>query len=651
MKKIIYLFAGALSLILSIALSTFATAKVIDAKVWADNPDVTSVALSPDGKNIAMLQRTKRGGIYQVVTFRTDNPAKTMQRLDAGRRVPTRVFWANKNSLVVNMYEEVKIGKDINRVGRILVFNTDTKKLFALLDGKKKSGKSGGSINAAVSAIGQGGLVDMLPMDRQHVLMQFREDSGAPNYYKVNIDDGSRTLVSKGNSRYSGFGFDDDGELRTGSTYEPDGPRIVSLARPKGAENWVTMGEQNANKRGRYQLFGFYDVNRQNIALAAADSAGGNFTKMYEQDVTNPSSKRVVYEKPGYDVGWPITSPRMRDGSKVVGYTFNSKKGIVYDYSDPELRQIYQSIKASFQKDNAFILSVSDDNKTTLFVVTGPQNAGEYYMIKDGKAALLATRYAKIDKADLSPQKFINITARDGRKVPTLVTVPKGPKPHKAIAIPHGGPWSRDTYGFDTWAQMLANRGYAVVQPQFRGSTDLGLDHWLAGDNQWGQSMQDDVEDAMLALADKGIIDRDKMGIFGWSFGGYTTNVAITRGNDIFKCAVSGAGISNVKQVASGLSGSRFLRKYQKPTISGVSPIDHVEKANMPVLIVHGNLDTTVDVRQSRRFVRALKKAGKDVELIEIKDMYHNPATATRYKDYMTFYPDMFKFFDSKCGF
>jgi len=651
MRKVICTFFGATALIAPFAVPATAHAKIIDAKVWADNPDVTSVSMSPDGKNIAMLQRTKRGGVYQVVTFNTDNPAKSIQRLDAGKRVPTRVFWANKDSLVVNMYEEVKVGKDINRVGRILVFNVQTKKLFALLDGKKKSAKSGGTINAAVSAIGQGGLVDMLPKDRQHVLMQFREDAGAPNYYKVNINDASRVLVSKGNSRYGGFGFDDDGELRTGSTYEPDGPRVVSLARPKGSDNWVTMGELNANKRGRYTLFGFYDQNRPNIALAAADSAGGNFTKMYEQDVTDPSSKRVVFEKPGYDVRGPITSPRMRDGSKVVGYTFNSKKGVVYEYQDPELRQIYQSIKASFPKENVFILSVSDDNKAILFIVTGPENSGEYYMIKDGKAAMLATRYAEIDKASLSPQKFINITARDGRKVPTLVTVPKGPRPHKAVAIPHGGPWSRDTYGFDTWAQMLANRGFAVVQPQFRGSTDLGLDHWLAGDNQWGQSMQDDVEDAMLALAEKGIIDRDKMGVFGWSFGGYTANVAMTRGNDVFKCAVSGAGISNVTQIAGGLSGSRFLRRYQKPTISGYSPIDYVDKVNMPVLIVHGNLDTTVDVRQSRRFVRALKKANKDVEYIEIKDMYHNPATATRYKDYMTFYPEMLEFFDSKCGF
>lgn len=651
MKKIICALLATTSIIAPLCMSSIAHAKVIKAEVWADNPEVSSVSMSPDGKNLAMLQRVKRGGMYQVVTFNTENSKSSFQRLDTGRLVPTSVGWVNDHVMVVNMYEEAKVGKDINRVGRILAYNVKTKKSFALLDGRKKNARVGGSVNSAFSAIGLGSFEDLLPTDPQHVLMSFREDAGASNYYKVNVENGKRTLVSKGNERYGGFGFDDDGEVRTGVTYEPDGPRVVSLARAKGANNWVTMGEQDARNRGRYQLFGFYDMSRPNIALASSDSPGSNFTKMYEQDVNSPNSKRVVYEKSGYDVGWPITSPRMKDGNKVVGYTYHSKKRVEYDYKDTELRQIFSSIRASFPKENIRILDVSDDNKTTLFVVSGPQNAGEYYMIKDGKAARVASRYTEIDKSSLSPQKFINITARDGRKIPTLVTIPNSPGPHKAIALPHGGPWSRDTYGFDTWAQMLANRGYAVVQPQFRGSTNLGLDHWTAGDNQWGGSMQDDVEDAMLKLADKGVIDRDKMGIFGWSFGGYTTNVAMTRGNDVFKCAVSGAGISNVTQIAGGLSGSRFLRKYQKPTISGYSPIEHVEKTNMPSLIVHGNLDSTVDVRQSTRFVKALKKAGKDVKYIEIKNMYHNPASATRYKDYMTFYPEMLEFFDTKCGF
>lgn len=651
MKKLAISLMMSCAFIAPICMPAAANAETIAAKIWADNPDVSSVSLSPDGKALAMLQKTKRGGVYQVVTFNTTNPGNSFQRLDTGRLVPTSLSWANSDVLLVNMYEEAKVGKDINRVARILAFNVKTKKSLALLDGKRTSSRSGGSINAAFSTIGQGGIVSVLAKDPQHIMMQFREDTGAPNYYKVNVYDGKKTLISKGNDRYGGFGFDEEGELRTGATYEPEGPRIVSLARPKGSEEWVVMGEQDARKRGRYNLFGFYDMGRPNTALVAMDVTGGNYTKIYEQDVSNPDSTRLVYEKPGYDVAGPLLSPRMRDGRKVVGYSYYSKDREVYEYTDPYLNNTYKSIQASFPEENVYFLDVSDDNQTILFLVIGPKNAGEYYMVKDGKAAKVASRYSEIDNSKLSPQKLFLVKARDGREIPTIVTIPKGRKAKKAIALPHGGPWSRDEYGFDTWAQMLANRGFVVVQPQFRGSTDLGLDHWTAGDNQWGMKMQDDVEDAMLHLVEEGIIDRDKMGIFGWSFGGYTTNVAITRGNDLFKCAVSGAGISDVTQIAGGLSDNRFLNRYQKPTISGYSPINHVEKANMPVLVVHGNLDATVDVRQSRRFVNALKKADKDVKYIEIKNMYHNPATATRYKDYMTFYPEMLEFFDKKCGF
>jgi len=647
----------ALALILSCsvvsvaAVTTPSYAKAIEAEIWADNPEVSSVSLSPDGENLAMLQRQKRGGMYEVVTFETGNAADTFQRLDTGRLVPTSLFWVNSEILLVNLYEEVKVGRDINRVGRILAYNTKTKDSVAILDGQNKNSRSTGSVNAAFAAIGQGGLVSLLPKDPKHVMMQYREDTGAPNYYRVNVYDGKKTLVSKGNNRYGSFGFDDDGELRTGVTYEPDGPRIVSLARAKGGDDWVVMGEQDARERKRYNLFGFYDSSRPNIAIAAMDSEGGNFTKFFEQNVLNPSTKKMIYEKQGHDVGFPLTSPRMKDGRKIVGFAYHGKKRVEFDYIDQRLKNIYLSIRASFPSENINILNVSDDDSTVLFVISGPKNAGEYYMIKNGRAAKVASRYSKIDNDDLSPQELFIVKARDGRDIPTLVTIPKGAGAKKAIALPHGGPWSRDTYGFDTWAQMLANRGFVVVQPQFRGSTDLGLEHWVAGDNQWGLKMQDDVEDAMLAMVDKGLVNKDKMGILGWSFGGYTTNVAITRGNNLYKCAVSGAGISNVTQIAGGLTGSRYLRQYQKPTISGYSPIEHVENANIPVLIVHGNLDTTVDVRQSRRFYTALKDEGVDVEYIEIKNMYHNPATATRYKDYMTFYPEMLEFFDKKCGF
>jgi dipeptidyl aminopeptidase/acylaminoacyl peptidase len=195
---------------------------------------------------------------------------------------------------------------------------------------------------------------------------------------------------------------------------------------------------------------------------------------------------------------------------------------------------------------------------------------------------------------------------------------------------------------------MLANRGYAVFQPNYRGSTNLGKSFWIAGDKKWGHEMQNDIEDGMNALVKRGIADPKKRAIFGWSYGGYAAFVAATRANNMFNCVVSGAGVSDLTRIMDGISGSRFSRRYQKPTIAGVSPLDMTKKVNVPMLIVHGDYDTTVPVGHSRRFVDGLKQAGADYQYIEIKDMAHSPFL---FEQNMQWFPQLFKFFDTKCGF
>ena len=205
-----------------------------------------------------------------------------------------------------------------------------------------------------------------------------------------------------------------------------------------------------------------------------------------------------------------------------------------------------------------------------------------------------------------------------------------------------------DYLDYDEWAQMLANQGYVVFQPNYRGSDGLGKDYWIAGDNKWGHEMQDDVEDGMNTLVEQGIADPDKLAIFGWSYGGYSAFAAATREDPMFNCMVAGAGVSDLSRIRGGLSGSRFARRFQKPTISGISPVDEIDKVSKPMLIVHGDFDSTVPVEHSRRFVERLKNKGADYKYIEIIDMAHSPL---EYDQNMQWFPDLFEFFDTKCGF
>ncbi len=625
------------------------TGKTIPVDVWADTAVVSNVSMSDDGKHIAMLQRKKRGAYYNVVTFDTANPGKTLKNLDTGKKLqPLSLFWVGNDHLVIYFIREEKKANDKIAVPRILSFNVKTNKATPLLDSKTVS-KRGGGAAARMAAIGNGGISSRLDGDPKHIIMWFSEGSNQnTNYYKVNVETGVRTPILKGNTRYGGFGFDWDGEARTATTYDPNGPRVVSVARIKGQTDWIEVGALDARKRQRFSFLGFYDEKRPNVALVSMDTPGGNNQKIYEIDIRRPNSKKELFSETGLDTLGALVSARPADRQKLVGFTYAGKFKRERYYFDQEVGALYASIEKSFPNNNVSFSKVSDDKKTILFNVSGPRIPGDYYMIKNGVAAKIASIEPDIKSKDLAHTKGVSVKARDGREVQVLVTTPQGAGPFPGIVMPHGGPWVRDYFGYDSWAQMLANRGYVVVQPNYRGSTGLGLDHWLAGDNQWGLAMQNDMEDAILHFTKNGLVDKSKLGFFGWSYGGYAAFVAATRDNSIFNCSVAGAGISDIGKIRGGLSGSRYLRKYQQPTITGASALQKIDNVKMPMLIVHGNLDVTVPVDQSRWFVKAAKKKKLDVKYVEIKGMRHSPL---KYEQNMQWYPELFDFFENKCKF
>ncbi|WP_343847693.1 alpha/beta hydrolase family protein, partial [Bowmanella denitrificans] len=234
------------------------------------------------------------------------------------------------------------------------------------------------------------------------------------------------------------------------------------------------------------------------------------------------------------------------------------------------------------------------------------------YLLKDKKDLSLIGQTSTLKPEQLSDVKYISYKARDGRKIPAYVTLPKGDKPFPTVVMPHGGPWARDVVIYDEWSQLLAHHGYLVIQPQFRGSEGFGLDHWVAGDQQWGLKMQDDMDDGAQFLVAKGLADPNKLAMFGWSFGGYSAFVGSMRDNNLYKCSIAGAGVSDLGRINATLNDNRFSRELQRPTIKGVNPLDLVEKVNVPLLVIHGDIDQRVPVEHSRLFVEKLKKLGKD---------------------------------------
>jgi len=619
----------------------------VPVEVWADRPMIDSVSMTRDGTRLAMLQRLERGGIYQVVLFDTSDIENSLTRLDTGEDAePVDLFWANNSTLIIRFIIERNRNKEIIRLPRFLAFNVDTQVSVNLLESRTAS-RGASEAEQRMLALAVGSIVSRLESSDNHILMSINEGT-SNNIYKIDITNGNRELVLKGNSDIAGIGFDWDGEARTAQTYDPDGPTIVFLAREKGSVEWVPVASRDARDRDRIEMLGFLDTERPNELVFLRDNPSTGFMAMYAMDVTDPGTAELILEVDDYDITGALRSPRLSDKAKMTGFIYAGSHRRGRYYNDPELGALFESIAQAFPDDNVSFVDVSDDLSTALIYTEGPTNPGTYFIIQDGRAVRVAERMLDISRDSLSETREEFAVARDGYSIPTLVTVPDGDGPFPGIVMPHGGPWARDYYGFDLWAQMLAAEGYVVVQPNFRGSTNLGQAHWQAGDNQWGLLMQDDVEDAILHFVNDGLIDRERMAIFGWSYGGFTAFSAATRDNGLFNCAAAGAGLSDVRTFRGATGQSRFLKRYQEPSVNGVSPIDHVEKVSVPMLIVHGEDDDIVPIEESRRFVNGLRQIDADYEFIEIEDMRHSP---WRYEHNIAWFPQLLEFFETKCGF
>jgi dipeptidyl aminopeptidase/acylaminoacyl peptidase len=256
------------------------------------------------------------------------------------------------------------------------------------------------------------------------------------------------------------------------------------------------------------------------------------------------------------------------------------------------------------------------------------------------KATDLGPAYRGIDASDVARVKFIHYLAGDGTSIPAYLTLPNGrAAAHLPLVVfPHGGPLAEDSPGFDWWAQAMASRGYAVLQPEFRGSDGYGWSHAVAGFGQWGRKMQTDLSDGVRFLASEHIVDPKRVCIVGGSYGGYTALAGPTLDRGVYRCAVSVAGISDPRaflrwiehrEAKSDSLPIRFWTRFMgvengdDPKLSEISPLSHADNADAPILLIHGSDDTVVPIEQSEAMADALKAAGKPVEFVKLKSEDH----------------------------
>ena len=303
-------------------------------------------------------------------------------------------------------------------------------------------------------------------------------------------------------------------------------------------------------------------------------------------------------------------------------------------------------IAKAYAGEGVNLVSWSRDRKVLIALVEGARDGASYSLIdlKTGHADYQGDLYKGVGPERMGEVRQITYPAADGRPIPALLTLPlavKGqasPKNLPLIVLPHGGPAASDQIGFDWWPQALAAQGWAVLQPEFRGSTGFGEAHFQAGFGEWGRKMQTDLSDGVRYLAAQGTIDPGRVAIIGGSYGGYAALAAAAFDGKPYRCSVSVAGIGDLggmlrwladRQQNSKTQSQRFWDRFMgaksinDPVLDALSPLKHIDRISMPILLIHGKDDTVVDYGQSVAMHEALKAAGKPVEMVTLKNEDH----------------------------
>jgi len=411
--------------------------------------------------------------------------------------------------------------------------------------------------------------------------------------------------------------------------------------------------EENKAKPDFYPLVSGPEPNTYYVA---ARPEGADTIGIYLYDFVAEKYLKTLASEPGVDIGSVLVDADSRAYLGVEYYTDRKIARLV----DPKLKAHFAALDKYFGGEvDLYLYDFSDDQTAWLLYTEGPRDRGSWhvYRLKDKYVREVSHFYPATDPKRLGTKRVLRYKARDGMEIMGYLTVPPG-QPAGAkpplIMLPHGGPEARDDFGFDPLVQLLATRGYQVFQPNFRGSAGFGKRFLDAGRREWGGAMQDDLTDAFEYLVKNGYAERDRACIVGASYGGYAALAAATMTPDLYRCAVSIAGVSDLtrqlkfwrrkfsgdKEMLEYVKDRRGDPKADKAMLEARSPVSLAQAVKIPVLLIHGEDDGIVAPVQSEVMEKALRKAGKDVRLVTIEDAGHSPDRDAR----KLFYAPMLEF-------
>lgn len=458
-----------------------------------------------------------------------------------------------------------------------------------------------------------------------------------PGVYRVNLRTGATVLEVAPQDHVWDWYADSAGVIRAGMAQ--DGKRAWMLYR-KSEHDRFSRAAHDAGKLGP-GIDRFVPIRGTDRGYALAPTPGGR-VGLYAYDFAGGRLGALLYEDARVDLDGFQTDP---DG-RLLGVDTSADRPQTR-WFEPGMAARQAQIDAVLPGRANRMIGASADRSRSLIFSESAGDPGAYYVYGGGRATLVAAVSPALGGGRASEMRTVRYRARDGLEISGYLTLPAGRAAHglPLIVMPHGGPFARDDWGYDPWVQYLADRGYAVLQPNYRGSTGFGRAFVARGDGEWGRGMQDDVDDGVDWLAARGVVDAGRVCIMGASYGGYAAMWAATNPSSRYRCAVTFAGISDVGAQLDydhRTFAERDFRIWKRriqgraPSLDALSPILRVDALRMPILIAHGTDDETVPPDQSVRLHAALVRLGRAHDYVAYPGQGHTLEGPTDNADFLT---------------
>jgi len=581
-------------------INSIVIAKQIPLEDFFKNPEKSSYQISPDGSFYSFMAPYKNR--MNIFIQKIGDSSATQLTFEEARDI-AGYFWPNDEQIVFLKDE----GGDEN-------FH-----LFGVnIDGSNPIGFTDfDGVRAQI--------IDDLPDQKDFVVIGLnKRNKQVFDPYRLNLKTGETSMLAENPGNIQGWMFDHDGKLRI-ATAIVDGVNQSILYRENEEDEFKTIITTNFKEGFNPQFFTFDNKN-----IIGSSNLGRDKSVIVEFNPITAKEVRVLYANDDYDVNGVGYS---RKRKVITAAYFESWKSERH-YFDSTSKAIFEKIQNQLSGYEIGITAINKEENIIILRTYSDKSLGSYYIYNsdDDKMEKIVEVSPWIDENEMSKQLPIDYQSRDGLKINGYLTLPKGYNMENAknlpvVINPHGGPWARDSWGFNPEIQFLANRGYAVLQMNFRGSTGYGRKFFEASFKKWGREMQDDITDGTQWLIDKGIADSTRIAIYGGSYGGYATLMGLVKEPQMYAAGVDYVGVSNM------FTFMKTIPPYWEPMLEmmyemvgdvekdsamlrEVSPVFHVDKIKTPLFIAQGKNDPRVNVDESDQMVKAMKDKGIKVEYL-----------------------------------